>query len=421
MEAHAPQAPRERQRGVPDRAEVVLAGIAVRPFALSAVRSGVEAVAVDYFGDRDLRRALPTLSLRREADAARYSAGALLGLAERVRAPAAAYAADLENHPSLVERLARGRRLLGNPPEVLRRARDPFRVAEVLREAGLPTPRVRHPGEPPSPTDGPPVWLRKPLASGGGRGVRPWRPGERPGEDEYLQEWVRGEPVSVLFLADGGDARLLAVTEMLVGLGEFGAGGFRYCGNLLRRDASGAPLPSPGGDGGAAVHDLARRLADVLARGLGLLGLNGVDAVLRDGVLWPTEVNPRWTAAMELLEAGAGTGGAQLSCPLFELHRDACGGRLPGRDELPGGGPRREGETNGVTGKVVLRAREAGPAPDLELLEGIRVADVPEPGDAIPAGGPVCTVLASAGDREGCLDRLRGAAARIRGALAVAR
>lgn len=420
METHAPWAARGADTAPPVRADVVLAGVAVRPFALSALRAGADAVAVDYFGDRDLRRAVRTLSLRRDRGADAYSASGLVELAEDVSAPETAYAADLENHPSLVERLSRGRLLLGNPPEVLRAARDPRRLAKALEEEGLPTPRVRPAGDTPSPTDGPPVWLRKPLRSGGGRGIRPWRPGDTPAEDEYLQEWIRGEPVSVLFLADGAEARVLAATEMLVGRREFGATGFRYCGNLLRRSGEGAPLPPSCWPAGRRPG-MADRLARTLTRRFGLTGLNGIDAVLRDDRLWPTEVNPRWTASMELLEVGAETGGSRLPRALFDLHREACAGRLPTPGELPGGGPRPEGTTERVTGKALLRARRDGPAPDLELLEGISLADVPEPGEPIPAGGPVCTLLASAPDREGCLARLEGSAARVRGALAVAR
>lgn len=420
METHAPAAARGAETGLPHRADVVLAGIAVRPFALSAVRAGMEAVAVDYFGDRDLRRTVPALSLRRDAGADAYSASRLVELAGGVSAPDAAYAADLENHPSLVARLARGRRLLGNPPEVLRAARDPHRLAALLSEEGLPTPRVRRAGDTPCPTDGPPVWLRKPLRSGGGRGILPWRPGDTPREDEYLQEWIRGEPVSVLFLADGADARVLAATEMLVGLREFGATGFRYCGNLLRRGEGGAPLPPASWPWGRRPG-AAERLARALTRRLGLTGLNGVDAVVKDGRLWPTELNPRWTASMELLELGTETGGPHLPRALFDLHREACAGRLPEPEELPGGGPRPGGTAERVTGKAVLRAPRDGRAPDLGLLEGIRLADVPEPGDPLQAGGPVCTVLASGPDREGCLARLEASAARVRGALAVAR
>ena len=39
-----------------------------------------------------------------------------------------------------------------------------------------------------------------------------------------------------------------------------------------------------------------------LARGCGLRGLFGVDFVLSEGVPWPVEINPRYTASVEVLE-----------------------------------------------------------------------------------------------------------------------
>lgn len=419
------------------RAEVLLVGVAVRPFARSAVRSGVGARSVDWFGDRDHRRDLPVSSLRRDTDADGYSARRLVELADGVAADEVAYAADLENRPRLVGRLAAagGRRLLGNPPEVLRRARDPFRVTAALRTDGLPVPEVR-PADDPPPPDGARDrrWLRKPLRGGGGRGVRPRGAGDPPEGDAYLQERIGGRPVGVLFVGDGRRARVLAVTEMLVGREAFGASGFLYCGSLLRRGPDGRPLAPRGADA-TRVARRARRLADVLAGDLELRGLCGVDAILRDGELWPVEVNPRWTSSMELLETGARPGGGGLPRPLFALHRDGSAGALPPEDVLPGGGPPDgPGELDEAVGKAVVRARRDAAAPDLPRAAGIpmapparaasgdrpvriAMADVPEPGDPLPEGGPVCTLLARAPDVPTCLGRMEEAAARVHRAL----
>lgn len=419
-------------------AETLLAGVAVRPFARSALRTGVEAVSVDYFGDRDHRRDLPVLSLRRDAGVEEYSAADLVELARRVRAGEVAYGADLENHPRQVHRLSHGRRLLGNPPDVLRRARDPFRVAALLRGKGLRVPQLRTADEPPDPDGREDAWLRKPRRGGGGRGVRPWRGEQALTRREYLQERIGGTPVGVLFVADGREGRVLAVTEMLVGREAFGASGFLFCGSLLRRGPKGRPLPPRGGRACGPLE--AGRVVSALTRGLGLRGLNGVDAVLRDGRLWPLEVNPRWTASMELLEVGVRAGTALLPRALFALHRRACRGELPAADALPGGGPGSgEATPREVVGKAIVRARRETAAPDLPRLDGLApipavrrdadeaangratavvLADVPEPGDPLPEGGPVCTLLASAGDREGCLGKLEAGAARVHRALA---
>lgn len=392
-------------------------GIAIRPLAQSARRAGVDVVAVDLFGDRDHRASVPLLSLR-DAGVEHYSAEALVRLSDRVEAREAVYGADLENHPSLVARLADGRRLLGNPPDVLRRVRDPFRLSDALGDAGLPAPAVRAADDLP-PADRSSRWLVKPRRGGGGQGVRRWRPDEPIPEEAYLQERIGGAPVGVVFLADGRSARLLGVTEMLVGERAFGASGFTYCGSLVRLRPGETPVP-PGieadrrsGDG---LVDAARTLVERLTAAFGLAGLNGVDAVVppggtADGRLWPVEVNPRWTASMELLE---GRGGPTL----FEAHRGVCLGRLP----EPGSAARGRRVQERVVGKAILRAPADARAPDLAGLaagepDRVRLADLPDPGEALPAGGPVCTILAEGADRAACVARLESTAVRVREAL----
>ena len=47
-------------------------------------------------------------------------------------------------------------------------------------------------------------------------------------------------------------------------------------------------------------------MADAVTRDFGLVGLNGIDFIARAGVPWPIEVNPRYSASMELLERRCG-------------------------------------------------------------------------------------------------------------------
>lgn len=404
------------------RARAVLAGVAIRPLAQSAARAGVRVVSVDRFGDRDHRRAVPNLSLRRDDPDGPGTLRRMVELAAAVEAPEVAYGASFENHPGLVGRLARGRRLLGNPPAVLRGVRHPRRLREALRDAGLPALPIRLPDDTPPAGAEDGRWIRKPLRGGGGRGVRPWRAGEAIGDGAYLQLRADGRPVAALFVADGTRSRLLGLAEMLAGRPAFGADGFTYCGNVtavaaggstgpdarppgrLPAGSAGAGATDAGGSGPAPRHELEARaavLADVLTRRFGLAGLNGVDAVLADGTLWPLEVNPRVTASMELLERGG-------ALSLYRAHRAACLGDL-GELPRPAGVP----ASPAVLGKAVLRARRSGPAPDLERLDGLEVADVPEPGERVEAGAPLCTVFASAGSRDGCLAALEAAAGRV--------
>lgn len=407
---------RSRASGI--SADLLVVGLNVRPLALSARRAGHRVASADCFGDRDHREHVRNLSLKRDAGGGPFSAERLADLARRVRAPEVAYGADFETRPDLVRRLASGRTLLGTPPATLERARDPRRFRRAAEAAGVPALRVLLPGEEPEARgEGAVRWMRKRRVGSGGRGVAPWD-GSPLSPDELLQERASGRPGSILFVADGREAAPLGISEMLVGRREFGGSGYRYCGSLLLRrfPAGGGSDPAAPSAPGAGV---ARRLVSALAAELGLVGLCGVDVLAgEDGAARPIEVNARYTAAMELLE------GAPGETPLFALHRRAClGGGLPEAERAGspsarrGGAGGEEGKRPAVRGKAVLRARGPVRAPDLLELEGVEMADVPDPGEEIPAGGPICTVFAEEPNRDSCLEGLRKAARAVYGVL----
>jgi uncharacterized protein len=365
---------------------LLVAGVTTRPLAASAARAGWEVTAVDAFGDLDLQSFARVIALRREDGGFHPSAAA--AAARRISADAVAYTSNFENHPSAVAALAAGRLLLGNPASVLQRVRDPLRLMRTLRRLGFQTPGTR--ARPPRGVAGEPRrWLLKPRRSGGGHGTSAWRPGRAVGRHNYLQERVAGTPGSIVFLADGRNALPLAVTRQLVGLPQFGAHGFRYCGSLM-----GAGLFPATTD----LHAAAQALAAAVTREYGLVGLNGIDFIARTGVPWPIEVNPRYSASMELLERGARPS-------LFALHTDACMGRLPATPPRP---------VRGVRGKAIVFARRQVIVGDaLAWLRDPSVADVPRPGERIARGRPICTVFASGTGAGGCLRALVTKAAAI--------
>jgi predicted ATP-grasp superfamily ATP-dependent carboligase len=280
--------------------------------AVSAARSGWTVTAADAFGDLDLRACATVLIAR--GPGGRFDPMAAALAARRTSATYTAYTSNFENYPDAVAALARGRRLLGNTPAALRRVRDPLGLMRSLRRLGLETPSTRA-SAPGTPLDRERRWLLKLRHSGGGHGTTAWRPGARVARHQYLQEHIAGIPGSVVFLADGRRAHVLGVSRQLVGRAEFGAHGFRYCGSLM------GPALFPGDE---ALRRRTDVLAAAVARTFGLVGLNGLDFIARAGMPWPIEVNPRYSASMELLERGA-----KLS--LFMLHADACAGGLPGR------------------------------------------------------------------------------------------
>jgi hypothetical protein len=310
---------------------------------------------------------------------------------EGARAEAVVYVASFENHPRAVRTLAAGRALWGNPPEVLERVRDPLLVAATLARLGLATPAVRA-AAPRSGGGGGGgrSWLAKPRASGGGSGVVAWRPGRRVPRDVYFQERIAGVPGSIVFAADGRRAVPLGLTRLLAGERAFGATGFRYCGNILV------------GRGDAVFTDDVRlcaraiALAEAVTGAFGLVGVNGIDFIARRGTPYPIEVNPRYTAAMELVERAYG-----LS--IFDIHARACAGRLPAfdlaaaRHAPPPHSPAR------AIGKAILYARGDVVLKDTRpWLEDDSVRDVSAPGERCRRGQPICTIFAAGRDAAEC-------------------
>lgn len=409
---------------------MVIAGVSTRAFAESAWRAGFICLTVDVFGDFDQKAQVPNVSFHRDLGR-RYSAAAAAGAARRLSAGAAAYVANFENHPEAVRRLAGGRVLLGNAPDVLERVRDPFLLAEVVRSAGARMPLTLRPSEALH-AGGGRLWLRKPMRGGGGSGVRPWQPGAPLRAHEIAQAYVDGVPASMVFLADGRHARLLGLSLQLAShspagahprgaapsspartrASGFGAPPFIYAGNLYPLRAAHTDC-SAGPAAWARIEDRAGAVAAAVTSAFELRGVNGIDFMLCDGELIVLEINPRYPASAELIERATG-----LS--IFAAHVAACRGDLgPAtaevRAETPGRQPPR------VWGKAILYARgDVVTGDTCTLLDDASFRDIPFPGDRIRRGRPVCTLFADGPSASTCRARLAAAAQRVDGLFAPA-
>jgi predicted ATP-grasp superfamily ATP-dependent carboligase len=125
---------------------------------------------------------------------------------------------------------------------------------------------------------------------------------------------------------------------------------------------------------------------------LGLVGLNGVDFIARRGVPYPIEVNPRYSASMELIERAH-----QFS--IFDIHALACERELPAIPQPP--------RSPMAHGKAIVFARQdCRVGRSQAWLDRNWVADVPRPGEYIRRGRPVCTVFAQGRTPQECRGRL---------------
>jgi predicted ATP-grasp superfamily ATP-dependent carboligase len=270
---------------------LAIVGASTRSAAASAVRAGFQPLAADLFGDADLQRIATTTRIRP------YPEG-FLDWMRTVEPPSWMYTGALENYPELVDQMAWIAPLLGNPGDVLARVRSPWELAAALRSAGLLFPETRNSAEG-LPLDG--SWLAKTYNGASGSGVRILS-GERgagsagSGEEERLcyQKRVDGIPCAAIFVATEGVAQLLGVTRQIIGEPWLRAHGFQYAGSI-------GPWPMSPPTGATLVH-----LGNVLSEQFELTGLFGVDFMLDGEQVWPVEVNPRYTASVEIVEQFTG-------------------------------------------------------------------------------------------------------------------
>jgi predicted ATP-grasp superfamily ATP-dependent carboligase len=168
---------------------------------------------------------------------------------------------------------------------------------------------------------------------------------------------------------------LLGVTEQLVGEPWLNAKPFAYCGSV-------GPVPLPDAD-----RTELDRLGTAIAEWGELRGLFGVDLVKHDGHYHVIEVNPRYTASIEVLESATGR---------FFVRHHAAAFESDSNQVTPAQPPAT------VVGKAILFASRRMTFPvegpwDEDIRRDVHefrhYADVPTPGSVIEPGWPILTIL----------------------------
>ncbi|MEK6262400.1 MAG: ATP-grasp domain-containing protein, partial [Planctomycetota bacterium] len=171
-----------------------------------------------------------------------------------------------------------------------------------------------------------------------------------------------------------------------------------YCGSL-------GPIDQPGSSVSlsAESRNTVTLIAKTLARASGLHGLFGIDFVLDRDRLWMTELNPRYTASIEVLE---------LARRQSSLAEPVESGSKNSFDSLTEDGTLTKEPVEFVA-KAILYARRSFTAPDLSHFMQCEspwnvpfLADVPAPGTVIDASWPICTVFANSHSPQHCLSTL---------------
>lgn len=340
--------------------EFVVVALSARALVASACRDGRSVAAVDLFADTDTTAladpclTLPSRQMRIPAAALRRA----LAAPDLSRLPLV-YGAGFEDRPELLTALARGRPVIGNRAETVARLKDPFAFADLLASLGIPHPEVAT--APPADAGG---WLMKRAGASGGAHIR--QASSRLPAGHYAQRRMAGRPVSLLFLADGRGVLPVGFSRQWVAPAR---------GHPYRYGGAVGPVPASG-ETAAAMIDAVSRIAGTV----GLVGLNSADFLAGPAGWCLLEINPRPGATLDLFD--------RPPMPsLFGLHLAACAGRLPA--ELP--------SLTGCRAAMVVYS-----AVPILLRDGLCwpdwTADRPRTPARIPAGAPLCTVIADGPD-----------------------
>jgi predicted ATP-grasp superfamily ATP-dependent carboligase len=365
---------------------LLLLGASVRAAAYSARRANLIPWGADLFLDADLQHAGQTF--QRVTDYSEF-----LAISEKGPPGPWMYTGALENRPGLVDKISQKRPLWGNSGDNLRKVRSPHTVFKILSEADIPCPKVG-----PARRAGPIRWLQKPKAGAGGKGIT-WWSGKRSSRRYYLQEYIEGDPCAAVFVANQGRSSLLGVTHQLIGQPWLHAGPFQYCGSI-------GPLAL-----NPSLEQSFLRLGNTLAAAFHLKGLFGVDCLVRDNIPWPVEVNPRYTASVEVLELASRAPALLEHARVFDPSFPACVSR-----------PEDHAKIGHSIGKAILFARaplifpKEGPwsqalTQPMDFWAIPVFADIPARDQVIAAHHPILTFFTRADSTEKCLQQLQRIAA----------
>lgn len=272
-----------------------------------------------------------------------------------------AYGSGFESNPELLDRLQSCVRVLGNSPGTIRLCADPVQLSNRLEKLGISSPETR--AQRPSAPEG---WLVKQKGRAGGCHVQPAARFQGTSDAFYWQRQCAGKPHSALFLAAGGVAHVIGISQ------------------LLSSERTDSPYVWSGAIGPIRalpeIFEQVQWTAQALASDLDLLGLCGVDFIVDpEKEVHLVDLNPRLVATCEIYADLFVSG-------YMNAHIETCLTGNPDGHLVP---PSEREE--GVRGMQVVYAPHpiAGMA-NLKWPDG--AADLPNSGTGIDAGQPLCTV-----------------------------
>jgi len=385
------------------RNSLVLIGSSARAAAFDAKLAGFKLLAVDRFGDEDLVAICEQWILY---DDQQEWLKTTTAWPDSPIVPVGGFSWEsLQKCPTFIG-LDLRTRLLAYPSEAtLAELNSPNRLTDVAKVCGIAFPEtwelkdermvpiaprcLQQPAQAK-------YWLIKPRKHAGGVGIRRCNRTDAILPQERRQWMVPGRPIGANFIATGQPFPIKAIP-----LGVFG--GITYRRNKSQPYLYGGsygPLQLP--------NDISNRidaLGQAVAETFSLRGLFNIDLILSpDQSLWLLEVNPRYSASMELVSRRAATktpANDVSKSSLIDLHlgcyqnRDTIVHEIEAYKETLA-----RCSSAMVSSKRIVYAKQdvIHPRSSIKSIlvdEKVCIADLPNSDLRIRAGEPICTVICS--------------------------
>lgn len=391
-----------------DRTHAIVVGSTCRSLAWSAARAGLKVHACDPFLDRDLVF----------CDSSHHP-DQLSWLASRYPGALLLCAGGCEYRSTELESLCQRYQLkcLGPKPQQMSILRDRSNWRAWCESAGIHYPATYDidSGETLQSCLSrqdiafhlQPTWIWKPMASGGGLGIVDLDPTSPANASGIIQQKIEGQSLSTTLWADPKSGELCSLPVMASIDNQHWLG---------REGRGGAPYVYRGSYGPITVCreiiEQWERFGRAIHNQTSWEGWIQIDWMLdAAGKAWFLELNPRWSASMELLEAIDGESWTQrlleTTSPAISLQSRSLGdyrswGKLVVYADRP------LVIDSSLSDAWWERAWVADPmkSNSLDGQDRFWYADIPMPNTAIEAGDPVCTILARAASCQQVLQTL---------------
>lgn len=411
---------------------LLIVGASGRSAAQRASLLGMEVIAIDQFGDRDLQAIAQVHSLHSVLDNHestwqswceahltlppfnRCQPPMLLPLSKRYQVPLL-LCGGVENRADVIGWFTRSGLACGMKPEMLAALRSPEAWRRWAMTSGLMWPETLFhvpatvPASPQvlgiSNLEPSGAWLIKSRSGAGGLGVRKFA-GEPPQASEYLQRSIAGEVLGVTFVNVEDRSHIAGCMKSWTEDAFWGPMPFIYRGSV-------GPIPLS-----VDEQEILLNFANIVRAATGLQGIWQADFVRNQKGWWLLEINPRWSGSMELLEVAYGISLVAQHVAAVSGRRHSAMSTIDWNEHSM----RCRAPIGCTIGKVVRYARSEL-TPDHAMLErwwsarwdgtaaslvdGNRLADIPGEATTIPFGYPVCTEYAVGGSIEEVTDRLQ--------------